>query len=104
MKIEYLVAAFCVAGVGYWLFFMGPHVSYSERERLGEACRVWMSERFADGAATRLGPDWNKRGRIVYEVRIARQDGGWTPELCVVDVDEGTMLRPSLLAVRDWAR
>lgn len=93
-----VVAALGIAGLGGWFAWKtwGP-VSASERDRYGERCRAWITEEYGEGRTGRLGDDWRRRGRIVFEILIPDRERPTTSNvfLCVYDPSAHRMLKPS---------
>lgn len=92
---KWLVGWLIFAGIAavWWIWF---HVSSADYGRYGPQCADWLSEKFGDGRKPRVIDAWKRKGRIVFEIAIPKQDGDASIMLCVIDKASGTMIKPSL--------
>ncbi len=92
------VAASAVAFTVWLIFFQAPQLSDAQLEEAGRACAQWISEDYADGRATTVGEHWTKKQKHVFEIYARKRDSESRQILlCVYDVENGRMLKPSAL-------
>lgn len=83
--------------IGGFTWLKTSHISPSDARSYGRECTDWISKNYGDGRKSEVFDSWKKRGNIVFEVGVPKEDNPSMASmyLCVVDPSKGTIMKPS---------